>query len=564
MVVKKHNSFLTLLESKILSLSYTGRWFFSLFALVLIIGIIGTLISISNIFTTQLPESGGTYHEGIIGSPRFINPVFAFSDADHDLTSLVYNGLVRINEQGDIIDDLAQEWTVSDDGKLYTFTMKPDMVFHDKKPVTAYDVVFTIESIQNPLLKSPLRIAWTGINVSAPDAQTVIFELPKAYSGFLNQATVGILPSHLWKSFTTQEVWQASILNTEPVGSGAYKIKSIERNKTGIPLGYTLKAFNKFSLGKPLVSKIRLTSYANTNELVEAFLDKKIDGFVTTDMIQNRMENKSWMTVTEQSTPRVFSIFLGGDKNPLLKDTTVVRALKLAAPRQAIIDQVFQGSAQALTGPLPDFTETVFDDTKFALAKELLEKAGWKENPETGIRQKETAVLSFTFATANTPDLRKAAEIITEAYQSLGIGIDVQFYEIGTLQENVIRKRDFELLLFGQVLKHDTDLFAFWHSSQRTDPGLNIINYFSVRVDSLLDQALITNDRQERFAIYERINQELVNAPVIFLYAPQYRYVTDEQLMNVSIPPLAQPKDRFGMIHTWYLYTHRVWNWFLH
>lgn len=563
MSVKKNNSFIYIIEQKILSLSQVGRWFFSISLILLIIGSIGGIISISNIFTSPIPQRGGTYHEGITGTPRFINPVIAYSEADQDLTHLVYNGLVRLDESGLLIPDIAKSWEISPDGKIYTFTLKPDLVFHDKKPITAYDVVFTVESIQNPLIKSPLRVAWTGIIVSAPDAQTVIFELPKAYSGFLNQATLGIVPAHLWRTIGSAENWQTSQLNTEPIGSGPYRVTDVDRTKTGIPESYTLQAFKKFSLGEPFISKVIISSFVNTDELIDAFIDKTIDGFTSSDMVHDRIVDKPWVTVTTQPATRIFSIFLNGEKSPLLQDQSVIRALKLATPKQEIIKDVFGGFANPLNGPLPIFVEQESDTSELIIAEEILEKAGWKKDPITGIRMKGTQKLSFTFSTANTPDLRKSAEIITSTYESIGVEIDLQFYNLGTLQETIIRKRDFQMLLFGQVMKHDTDLFAFWHSSQRTDPGLNIVNYLNTKVDTLLEKALVETDRDVRIELYEQVNKELATAPVIFLYSPQTSYFTKDSVGGISMPPASGHADRFASIHTWFVRTQRVWNWFL-
>lgn len=557
--MKKHNSFLFFLESKIQGISYTGRWLFIAFFALLIIGVIGGIIGLSNLFTIEKPSFGGTYHEGILGTPRFINPILAFSESDHDLTKLVYNGLVRLDAQGNIIADLASEWTISEDGKIYTFFLKPNLVFHDKKPVTAYDVVFTIEAIQNPLTKSPLRIAWTGITVSAPDAKTVVFELPRAYSGFLNQATVGIIPMHLWKNYKTYEEWQVSPLNIEPIGSGPFKITSITRSKNGTPRVFYLKRFKKFGLGKPFIKKIKLSIFPNNQELIDAFKSKKIDGFISTSIIFDQLKNiKTAVTVTE-SAPKIFSIFINGEKNNILRDTNILQAMKLIAPKQEIIDSVFHGYADPLSGPLPFFIDQSAGEDKKILAEQILERAGWKKNPETGIREKGTQKLDFNLATANSPELRKSADIIQKAFFDIGIQITVQSFEIGTLQESVIRKREFELLLFGQVIKHDTDIFAFWHSSQRNDPGLNITNYFNVRTDSLLDQTLAQNDRDTRMGLYEQISRELAQGPVIFLYSPKTVFYTRNHVLGTSLPPLGQYADRFTMIYQWYLYTHNVW-----
>ena len=153
--------------------------------ILVVIGIFGGLVTLSNKYTSQVPIFGGTYREGIVGSPRFINPVLASSNPDNDLTALVYSGLVRIDAHGGIIPDLAQSWTISPDGKTYTVNLKPNATFQDGKPLTASDVVFTVSKIQDNNLKSPLSVAWNGVTTTNPDAHTVIFTLQKPYAGFL-------------------------------------------------------------------------------------------------------------------------------------------------------------------------------------------------------------------------------------------------------------------------------------------------------------------------------------------------------------------------------------------
>ena len=578
----KKNTFLSLTtRERIARLSLRGRVFFAISCALLIIGVFGALVSFSNRFTTEIPQFGGTYHEGIVGVPRFINPVLANSDADHDLTSLVFSGLVRKGADGTLIPDLAQGWSISPDGKTYTITLKSGIVFHDGTQLSPEDVIFTVTKIQDPSIKSPLRVAWDGVTVTSPDTQTVVFSLQKPYAGFLQQLTLGILPEKLWKQIPI-DAWQTSVYNNEAIGTGPYMISDISRNKSGVPQLFTLKAFSQFTLGKPFMKKVVIETFAKKTDAYEALANDSIDELAMVDSNDVDQTAPNTHTVITKSLPRVFGLFFNPSKNKLFADPTLVKALNLATDKKSIISHIFNGYGTPLNGPLPESLDSTTSDfsAKQTLAKSLLDKAGWKVNPTTGIREKTTSttigkgkkqstqtskqILSFTLSTANTNDLEESAQLLAEQYKEIGVNVTVKVFEIGTLNENSIRGRDFEALLFGQVIKHDTDIFAFWHSSQKVAPGLNITGYTNKQVDTLLESAIKETDHDKRFALYQKISDQLAtDAPVVFLYTPDAIAIMSSRVRNPVMPPITTPSDRFSLIYQWYLYTDHVCNIFI-
>lgn len=539
---------------------------------ILLIGVFGSLVGISNRYTILTPLYGGTYREGIVGSPRFINPVLANSDADHDLSALVYSGLVRLDATGNLVPDLASAWTISPDGKTYTITLKPDLKFQDGKPITSTDITFTISKIQDASLKSPLAVAWDGVAVANPDPHTVIFSLQKPYAGFLNQLTLGILPAHLWSAIPDDQ-WIQNELNTEPIGSGPYRVTSVSRSRVGVPQVYSLKAFNDFTLGRPLIKHFEIESFANQDDATTAFKNNSIDGIAMVDPADmKQLTNRGTHVLTTQ-LPRVFGMFLNPPQNAIFADQTVVKALNLAVDKSAIIQSVFDGYAVPLSGPLPSFVDTGTDDiaTRESFAAKMLDNDGWKVNSTTGIREKTitkgktktTIPLSFSLSTANTPELENSAQLISDQLQKIGVSVDVKVFEIGNLNTNVIRARNFDALLFGEIIQHDTDIYAFWDSSQKSDPGLNITGYANKIVDGLLAKALVEPDQMKRYALYNQISTNLAaTAPVVFLYTPDFTYLTHTSIQNVTIPPITQSSDRFSLVYQWYTRTDRVWKFF--
>src|SRR3989344_5078459 len=241
------------------------------YSLAIIVGIasLSGLYALQRSLLVEVPAYGGPLVEGEVGSPQFINPLLAISDADRDLSALVYAGLMGLSGSGSLIPVLAESYALSHDGKVYTFTMRNDAIFTDGTPVTANDVVFTVQKAQDSSLKSPEYTNWSGVSVAAIDAHTVRFTLQKPYAPFLGLTTLGILPSRLWKNLSDEE-FPFSNLETSPVGSGPFKVTSISRDSSGLIRGVSLAANPQYVLGRPYLDGIRFSFYSRAEDLGEA------------------------------------------------------------------------------------------------------------------------------------------------------------------------------------------------------------------------------------------------------------------------------------------------------
>lgn len=549
------------IKARITGLSHRERVVFLLLLFIFVFGAVGILNSLNNSFSNRVPDYGGTIREGILGTPRFINPVLANSDIDQDLTKLAYSGLMRnagTDADTEIIPDLAESYTISPDGKTYTFILKKNAEFHDRTPVTADDVAFTIASIQNTQLQSPLSGNWLGIQTEVIDPQTIRFTLPRPFSGFLEIATVGILPKHIWGAMTPDEFF-ASSKNNNPVGSGPFKVTSVKRNKDGIPTSYTFESFNKFTLGKPFIDKLVIRMYPNGQELLNAY---ESHGFNTIASIQPyEITKQNSKFAATQPLPRMFGLFLNSKTNPLLDDSTVRSVLKNSIDINEIITTVFQGNAEPITNPLPmaDQSSLSTGTVSTETLSVKLDAAGWKLNPETGTRAKAGKNLSFTISTADTPELKYTAQIIQQQLKSVGISTDLHVFQLSDLENNVIKPRSFEILLFGQFIRNDADLYAFWHSSQKTDPGLNITGFSSKALDTDLEKLFATNNPSDRTVLLGNIQKELQDAPVIWLYRPYFIYAFKRPIYGIRLDNLISKHDRFNTIYRWYTQTDMVW-----
>ena len=168
--------------------------------------------------------------------------------------------------------------------------------------------------------------------------------------------------------------------------------------------------------------------------------------------------------------------------------------------------------------------------------------------------------LEFSISTGNAEELAKTAELIKEDLATIGMKVDIKTFDVGNLNQSVIRPRNYDALLFGEIINTESDLFAFWHSSQRKDPGLNVAMYTNAKVDKLLEDASVDLNEQDRVNKYDQIEVAIKkDMPAVFLYSPDFIYVVSKDLRNVSIDNIISPSDRFANVYQWYTETENVW-----
>lgn len=551
------------------SLSITEKVVFLIFALIFVASSLSMLLKVNANFLVEIPRFGGSYREGLIGTPRFINPLLAQSETDRDLSSLVYSGLMRQAPDGNLVPDLASSVEISEDGMSYFFKIKDDAKFHDGKPVTSADVIFTILTAQDPTVKSPRRANWDGVNIEEISEKEIAFHLSQPYAPFLNNTTLGILPKHIWQGIDSSDI-SFSQFNTQPIGSGPYKIKNIIRNKSGIAESYLLESFKEFASGRPYIKEIEFKFYRNEEGLQQALLDKEIDAINSISPERARALEDNFR-IERLPLPRVFAIFFNQSKAPVLINHSVREALSISVDKEAIIAEVLSGYGRSVNGPIPEQllnsatvkSEEMSAEQKLEKAREILNKDGWKQN-ENGILEKAKGsgkeTLTFSISTADIPELVQVSEKVVATWRSLGVDVSVKVFNPSDLNQNVIRPRKYDALLFGQIIGRDLDFYAFWHSSQRNDPGLNVADYANITVDQILASSRGVGDKQEQLEALEKFQKEIVeDIPAVFIYSPDFIYIVPENLKGEIPQGITIPADRFANVHKWYLQTDTVW-----
>jgi len=568
---KYHLPKVGVLQRIIDSLSPFERGVFWLLVAALVMSTFVVFTQVNKETTTAIPVRGGVVREGVIGAPRFINPLLALSDTDRDLTELLYAGLTRPGPTGDLIPDLAERYSISEDGTEYQFILRDDALFHDGAPVTADDIIFTVEAAQDSAIKSPRRADWDGVRAEKINDREVRFTLERPYAPFLENTTIGILPRHIWLNVSPQE-FAFSNFNVQPIGSGPFKLQDIDYNSSGIPTVYDLRSFSHYTLGRPFINKLLVHFYANEEDLISAYSAGTISSLsaVSSSALNEHLSEDS--DLLQVAFPRIFAIFFNQNENHLFADKQVRLALETLLDKERIVLEVLNGYGTVINSPIPP--ETVHDqDTNLvtqksreerrAEATSILVEAGWEFDEELSRWTDGEQLLAFSLATANTPELKRAAQIAATEWTEAGIPVQVNVFETGDLNQNIIRPRKYEALLFGEVVGRGLDLFAFWHSSQKDDPGLNIAIYTNSTVDTLLARARTLSDKSERDEIYLEFEKEVLDdAPAIFLYAPDFLYVVPKSLLGERIGLVTTPSERFSGVHLWHTQTERVWHFF--
>lgn len=537
--------------------------------ILIVIFCISTLIlTVSLIWrnTEAVARAGGIYTEATVGTPQYINPLLATAnDTDLDLIRLIYSGLLKYNERLELEPDLAASYQISSDQKIYTFQLKSDLKWHDGQALTAADIIYTINTIQNPRIASPLEPSFRGVKAKQLDDDTIQFILEKPFAPFLHNLTVGIIPEHLWQNIPPQN-FKLAELNLKPIGSGSWQFDSLKKDKEGNLITYSLKNFPHYYGPKPYIKNFTFKFYPDFSTARQALLDKNVDGisFLSKDK-KTSLAEKKFIIIHNLQLPQYTAIFINQNKNEILQEIKVRQALAMAISKQKMVLEVFQGEAEAIAGPiLPGLVgyDPNFKNAEYNLetANKLLEETGWQINPETKLRQKEDKTLSLTLTTVDFEDNIKIAEIIRQAWRQIGIEINVNIVPATSIQGQIIKPRNYELLLFGEILGPDPDLYPFWHSSQIKDPGLNLTGFVNKKADALLEQSRQTSEADTRAKLNQEFQKIIAeNIPAIFLFQPTYSYPISDKIKGFNLTRINVAADRLMTNQDWYIKTTRRW-----
>jgi peptide/nickel transport system substrate-binding protein len=507
------------------------------------------------LYMLDAQDTGGTYAEGAVGPLETLNPLYATTAAERSASRLVFAGLLSYDTRGQLRGDLARSWRVIDGGKKYVVSLRDGLTWHDGAPFTSSDVVFTIDMIKNDETRSPLSSSWQSINVKALNSRTVQFSLPSAYAPFPHALTVGILPEHILRDVAPASL-RENDFGMKPVGTGPFVFRSIqtltaEQGRKVIHL----KAFDHYVHGAPKLERFQLHTYETTDRLRRALAMNEVSaasGLTVGDMAA--IDKNRFRLIDAPINNGTYALFKtnGG----ILRDAGVRRAIRLGT-NTTELRQKLGNRVGALTGPI--LANQVGGREKlpgvkfnYDKARQELNKLGWRKGSD-GIRTKKGQQLRLSIVSIKSGDYPLVVDTITKQWEKLGIKVEAELVESDDVQQSVLRPRAFDVLIYELSLGADPDVYAYWHSSQASQNGLNFANYSSPIADNALESArsrLEPRLRNEKYLTF--VQQWLKDAPAVPLYQPSLHYATVQTVRSVpENATIIDDVDRYRMVEYW-------------
>ncbi|GAC1459314.1 MAG: peptide-binding protein [Candidatus Limnocylindrales bacterium] len=504
---------------------------------------------------------GGTYVEGVAGVPQYLDPLIAATSVDADVSRLLFTGLMRFDRGGSIVPDLAASFSVDPAGKIWTFAIRPDALWHDGVAVTADDVLYTVGLLQDRSYLGPFSDAFRGVTVSAVDAKTVRFMLPDVYAPFAGSTTVPLLPSHLLSGVSYSELSRQPF-NLKPVGTGPFRFSDLDARQI------TLVRSDDFYRTKPeraraYLDRIILRFFRDQGDALAALSRGEIDGMAGLSP-QDAERARSLRSVNLYSLPSndFTALFLNvRPDRAVFRDKAVRQAVATAIDRGRVLQVAADGRGAVSDEFVPPTSWAYAKDIQrysysVADARTLLDQADWKDHDGDGIRDREGTVLKFSISTSDEPARIAAAQQIAADLLAIGIRVEVNAVPFAELVDKVARQRTFDALLVGITVGSDPDPYAFFHSSQVKDPGDNFSGYNTLALDRALEGGRRTFDQAQRKGLYASVFQAIAaDVPVVFLYNPDYLYAQNRSLNGFRVAPVTDPTQRFWNVEDWYLKT---------
>jgi peptide/nickel transport system substrate-binding protein len=378
----------------------------------------------------------------------------------------------------------------------------------------------------------------------------------------LSVTDIGILPKNIWKDLTP-ETFTLSDYNQKGIGSGPYLIESVQKEK-GIPSEYTLRAFKDFTTGSSYIQTLRVLLFKDEVVSVEYLKQNNFTSVAILDPSKaSAFSGSERFTTVQKTLPRVYALYFNQSKNQNLVDQKVRSAIDSAIDKKRIITESVYGFAELACSPIPKVVfESVCKDSYSAeQAVILLQSAGYTKNSAGYFAKNGTELTLNITSVRNAPEIERAAEIIRQNLEAVGIKTIVTSLDIADINQRVIKERDYEILLYGAQVKKSADLYAYWHSSQKVAPGLNLSLYANTNVDQDLEKLRTKITDEDKLDTYDAITAEIKkDTPAVFLFSPTFAYVYDNKIKIEDSGDITEVSDRLSQVTSWYTQTEYVWS----
>ncbi|KEJ00618.1 peptide ABC transporter substrate-binding protein [Clostridium botulinum A2B7 92] len=456
----------------------------------------------STVKETSAKESvkdGGNLVFSIRGEPEILNPIYAYDRDTMTMDNALFAPLFYMN--GDKIDyTLAEEVKHSNDFLTYTVKLKKDLKWHDDKPLTANDLVFTMKQIMDEKQDSPFRSAFVindkPVEVKKVDDLTVEFKLPTVQMPFMNSlGQVSPIPKHV---FEGEKDIKKSVKNEKPIGSGAFKFKESKKGES-----ITLERFDNYVGGKPHLDTITYRIVADQNSSGVALENGEISANYIDISGISKFEKNEKLKIVAYDEGMVDNLVLNC-KTKGLDKKEVRQAIAYALNKDNLIKAAYESEKYAPKAYSPLAKNALYyteDVTKYDLnkdkAKELLKKSG-----------AENLKLKLVYRN-DKKALENQALVVKENLKDIGIDVELKGLEANAFfqQFDSPDKADFDLIFNGYVMGSEPDAYK---EVFMTGGAFNASRYNNKKLDDLWNKAAIETDKTKREEIYKTIQKELM------------------------------------------------------
>lgn len=514
--------------------------------------------------STPNPISGGIYTEALVGEFLRLNPFLdIYNQPDRDVNSLIFNSLVTFDASGLPQPDLAETWGISRDGTVYTFSLRPNLKWHDGMALTTNDVAYTVSLLKsgNALIPQDLRNFWEEIQVNILSESSIQFALPEAFSPFLDYLAVEILPEHLLGNLSLDEMIDHPY-NLAPIGSGPYKFDRL-LVEDGQITGVVLNAFDDYYEGRPYLDEIVFQYYRSIEDAWAAYQNGEVEGLgnVSSDILMSVLSEPD-VNLFSAREPNLNIVFLNLENEAVsfFQEASFRRALMMAIDRQRIINNLFSGQAIIAHGPIMPGNWAYYNEIEIINfdnegAKQILASLNMVVDEEQeGLITETGQAISFNLLIPDLEIYRQIALMIQKDWSAIGVQVEIIEKPYADVISDM-QSRNYEAALVDIALTGvpDPDPYPFWGQAQALS-GQNYSQWNNRSASEFLEQARINFNYSDRTRLYRNFQiifqQEMPSMP---LFYPVYNYAIKAKINNVNIGPLYDYSDRFNSVNTWYI-----------
>lgn len=508
-------------------------------------------------YRTTAPALDGTYAEAVLGPIDTLNPLFADTSAEQSASYLMFSRLLRYDKTGHLNYDLARDIKINETNTIYTVSIRPDVKWHDGTALTANDIAFTIGLIKNPNVRTAIT-GWDDIAVKVINDMTIQFTLRATYAAFEHALTFPIVPKHILGSIAASTILENNF-SQNPIGSGPFKLSFVQNVGTSSTRKViSMDRNDNYYGGFAKLLRFQLHVYNTSDEIIHALSINEVNAASDLSPADtNNVDLKRYVVSFKSIQSGVYAII--NTRSNLLKDVAIRRALRLATDTVAIRHKLLAGTLpldlpltkSQLTGDLPKAPK--YD---LASAQKALDDAGWKLNAKK-VREKDGKEFRISVVTIKNSEFESVLETLAGQWRSLGIVIDTQIVDPNDVSQNVVKSvlqpRNFDVLLYQLNIGADPDVYAYWHSSQISNQGLNFSNYSDIISDDALTSARARVEPVLRNAKYITfVTKWLNDVPAIGLYQSTAQYVRSNNVRSFDNSTVViSAIDRYSDVLDW-------------